>query len=151
MASKLRFTEDMLKRNPMLAKFGHYYTIDSTVGVNGANKPDDVTLLQFMLNTWMNSSAAPFLTADGPLPMTEIPQDGKFDLMTLAYLVLFQMHRTGFLDITGRADPLTPQNMNFGPLTMTVLNGDLWDSMPLLYKDFTTAKNFPPSLRRALA
>jgi hypothetical protein len=150
MASKLRFTDDLLKRNPSLAKFGHYYNIDSAVGVNGANKPDDVMLVQFMLNTWMNSSASPFLCSGGPMPMTAIPQDGKFDLTTLAYLVIFQMHRSGFIDVTGKADPLTPHNMEFGGTTMTVLNIDLWSSEPQLYKDFTTGKNFPASLRQAI-
>ena len=106
MASKMRFTEEMLKQNSNLLKFGHFYNIDSTVGENATNKRDDVMLIQFMLNTWMHSAISGFARSDGFVEIGEIPQDGKFDLTTLAFLIVFQMHRTGFIDVTGRMEPM---------------------------------------------
>ena len=56
MAEKMRFTEAMLKRNPNLSKFSHYYNIEKAVGSGCPNNRKDVLLIQFMLKTWVNTS-----------------------------------------------------------------------------------------------
>jgi hypothetical protein len=145
MANKMRFTEEMIKQVPSLREIGYYYNIDSSVGMGAPNKRDDVLLIQFMLNIWARSPLSIFNQPD----YGELKQDGAFGLTTQAVLVLYQYHRSGFIyRVTGRVEPITSQQV--GPSTLTVLNMEIWQYQPVVYKDFASARGFPQELRQAL-
>jgi hypothetical protein len=51
MAYKMKIPESWIKTSPNTAKIGHLYNLDSAVGEDCANRPDDVMLVQYILMT----------------------------------------------------------------------------------------------------
>jgi hypothetical protein len=61
MAYKMKIPESWLKSSPNTAKIGHLYNLDSSVGESGANRADDVMLVQYIL---MTTFADPKITTE---------------------------------------------------------------------------------------
>ncbi|MEO8071774.1 MAG: hypothetical protein ABI686_00865 [Acidobacteriota bacterium] len=88
----------------------HFYTVDQSVGVGGANSREDVLLVQFFLRVGMENSPQ----SAGFIPPGEKPIsiDGSCGRQTNTYIKFFQVEegrRTpGFATTTeGRIDPVT--------------------------------------------
>jgi hypothetical protein len=122
-----------------------FYNVDSAVGMNGANKPDDVMLVQCFLRLWSGD----FWAYRGPLPKMRdgsidtrsdllggysknpvagslnayLPEmDGRCDGVTQTWIQMFQMAHPGFVKLDGRVDPATPSLLPAHPNTIMLLN-----------------------------
>ena len=143
MASKMRFTEAMLKRNPNLSRFPHYYNIEKAVGANCPNLRDDVMLVQFMLKLWVQSRDSGFVIDP---PLWDVALHGKLDNPTLAFLILFQVRNSSVGKSDGRFDPLTLDHMDGATSSLASLNLYLWANKFDVFKDFSVAPGLPGPL-----
>lgn len=120
---------------------GTVFNIDSAVGVAGANRTDDVMLVQFLLGLWGADHLGPavpqtdpgvypplvhhLIKGVGPAFQRFLPAiDGNCDSVTKTWIMMFQMcHKGGSIIIDGRVDPIMPsQGTTLGKNTMALLN-----------------------------
>jgi hypothetical protein len=124
--------------------------IDSAVGFGGANRKDDVMLVQFLLRLWGSEHYGPRTprtpeeqrNASGPVEarmpiqhffagfpkfQSYLPAvDGNCDGVTKTWIMMFQMVNKNLLTtIDGRVDPAVNQ-VDPKPNTMLLLNWMLW-------------------------
>ena len=144
------------------------FNIDSAVGFNGANRTDDVMLVQFLLRLWGSEHYGPptprrterdgepsgpvearlpvrhLFKGIGPQFQSFLPAaNGNCDGVTKTWIMMFQMfHKdtTGIID--GRVDPIAPSQLTTGNVnTMLLLNYLIYD------QDY---KGLPPGAPGAL-
>lgn len=120
-----------------------YYNIDSAVGFGGANRRDDVMLVQFLLRLWGSDHYRPPSIEKDDIPavrMSPFPHfyegvgrmfqgllpavDGNCDGVTKTWIMMFQMSLKR-LTIDGRVDPMPNQTDPPGN-TMMLLNSVMW-------------------------
>jgi hypothetical protein len=142
MAEKMRFTAAMLKQNPNLSKFSHYYNIEKAVGSNSPNKRNDVLLIQFMLRIWVKTKESGLADYYD----SYVPQHGTFDFTTLSFLLLFQMRHSSAGKVNARFDPLTLQKMDAVNSFLAALNLSIWDQKLDMFKDFAAVPGIPGEL-----
>jgi len=95
------------------------YGVDQAVGVHGANRPDDVMLVQFFLRALSRVNDVVTRESYFPTGQALIDVDGIYGPQTAAYIRHFEavLSRAapGALWRDGVIDP-RPQGRNFGPL-----------------------------------
>jgi hypothetical protein len=114
--------------------------IDSAVGFGGANRSDDVMLVQYLLRLWggkhygawgrsaTGQARHPLLNGLGPMLESFLPAvDGNCDGVTKTWIMMFQMcQKATLLTIDGRVDPI-PNQPNPRTNTMLLLNRLMWN------------------------
>jgi hypothetical protein len=90
-------------------QFTYVLDVDGSVGKNGANRHDDVMLVQYMLSVWMahekDPKLGPMLVANN-VPVLKV--DGICGDKTKAVIDFFELFHQPFLNRDGRIDPMTP-------------------------------------------
>jgi hypothetical protein len=115
----------------LIPVFAPLYNLDSAVGVNAANRFDDVMLVQYLLRMWARLEKAADPTLKTKLKTGLYPTfqdclpgvDGHCDSVTKTWITMFQMCHNRFIqNIDGRVDPLQPSNSPNNPNTILLLN-----------------------------
>lgn len=92
----------------MAKKFIPFYNVESSVGQGGANKTDDVLLVQFMLSEIGKRPDHPT-----PPPKSKLTLDGKSGPITLEWILWFQNNvklKGGPITADGRIDSAQEQD-----------------------------------------
>jgi hypothetical protein len=155
MPRKIIIPESYIKQHPNASKLGHIYSVDQSVGSSGANKKDDVLLIQLMMsvvapNSAMAQKAEGNATLFGPVPL-----DGKWNLETLGWILAFQLmwnHWGDMTELNGRCDPVEiPNSLLFARRHMMMqLNVYMADHEQQIFRDISKAPGVPAQLSLAL-
>ena len=131
------------------------YSVDAAVGRGGANRRDDVLLVQFFLK--VISEAIPDFQPDGIAPL---PTTGTWATMSQAYLDRYiqvenERNPDSLLVVDGRVDPMVSGTLTgsiSGTIyTMAALNRRFqFARSDEALDDITTDPLFPPDLRSSL-
>jgi hypothetical protein len=134
-----------------------FYNVDAPVGGGQTNRPDDVALVQFLLNVaWRGQKLIPELADSAPSP--DIATDGIFGPLTEKKLALYQlkMDKTslGFLPGTN-ADGIVHPAKGFAltgrgvHMTITNLNVHFQKLRPGDFLQLGIAADLPPILAKS--
>jgi hypothetical protein len=164
-ARKVQIPEGWLKFKPSLSRMPYVYNIDQAVGINCPNCLDDVMLVQFMLRTWEYTTNAGIvsvprrrissnLSVGGKADYGDIPVNGKYDLPTLGFMLMFQLKQStswGNGPVNGRFDPIDLDKQ--GEVTdssMIMLNSILKAYASQSFRDLSVAPGIPARLNQLL-
>jgi hypothetical protein len=135
------------------------YTVESVVGIGGANKREDVLLVQFFLRVAMDETKG-LGREDRFLPPGENPIsiDGRFGKQTAAYIKFFQEESSDRIGLPSRGDSRVEpfagifRGVNTGKLmTIVALNFDHLERRGTgFHSNLSIDSRFPTELKKFL-
>ncbi len=176
MAFKQRILDSWTKQRPNLAKLGHLYNLDDTVGLNCANKKSDVMLVQLLLMVWgdmrgrdfrpgVRGSGYSLVSAFSPeganagkmghtIALGQLPINGVWGNRTLAWIFHFQLDffHMDEAAITGKISPIRADGSSFADTrhTLLKLNAYAKGTFAQVYDNLASAPGVPQELAQAL-
>jgi hypothetical protein len=158
-AYTMKIPDQWIKTSPNTAKLAPIYNIDADVGFNCPNRPDDVLLVQWLINVWggpwyfgkADDGFGRAYTNTSSITGLEffLPKmTGRFDGVTVTWIMMFQMIKSKYSSKhDGKMSPVLLSTSPARPNEILLLNADQkW----YLSKNIVLAANPPAALRPAL-